>query len=74
MIKSFAADRSLVSIRDLPGLPLSEEQICPAVLMPFEPNTEEARNLQGALGFLFTLIAFYDELIEQNVPANSDAA
>ncbi len=74
MSESFAAVRGLVSIHDEPCLTQSEEQTCPAVLMPFEPNTQEARALQGAISFLFTLIVFYDELIQQNAPADADAA
>ncbi|MGO8953932.1 MAG: hypothetical protein ACLPWS_21110 [Rhodomicrobium sp.] len=48
--------------------------IRPAVLMAFEPNTQEARDLARAVGFLLTLIAFLDELIEQSVPADADVA
>ena len=74
MSESFAADRGLVSIQDVPCLTQPEEQNCPAVLIPFEPNTQEARDLRGALSFLFALIVFYDELIEQNAPADAPEA
>ncbi|MGO9984112.1 MAG: hypothetical protein ACLPIX_07875 [Rhodomicrobium sp.] len=42
--------------------------------MPFEPQSEEADALRGAISFLFTLIAFYDELIEADGTAASDLA
>jgi hypothetical protein len=35
----------------------------PSLLMPFEPDSQEAEALRGALSFLFTLITSYDELL-----------
>lgn len=67
-------DRRLFYIRDLPCSAQSEKQNCPTLLMPFEPNTQEAKNLEDALGFLFILMPSCDELIEQYIPAGVDDA
>jgi len=40
--------------------------------MPFEPQASEAHALRGALSFLFTLISFYSEMLEQEAFATGD--
>ncbi len=44
----------------------------PGALMLFEPQTKEADAFRGALSFLFTLIALYGELLQQDAPAADD--
>ncbi len=39
---------------------------------PFDPHTKEAHALRGAFSFLFTLIAFYTELLDQDALATGD--
>ncbi len=41
----------------------------PGALVTFDPDTREAQALRGALSFLFTLITFYGELLEQDASA-----
>ncbi len=41
-------------------------QSLPGVLNPFEPDSQEAVALRGAMSFLFTLITVYGELLEQD--------
>ncbi len=44
----------------------TEEPGTQTVHMPFEPQTAEAEALRGAFSFLFMLITFYSELLEQD--------
>ncbi|MGO9172776.1 MAG: hypothetical protein ACLP7P_12530 [Rhodomicrobium sp.] len=43
------------------------------VLMPFDPHSEEAEAVRGALSFLFTLISLYGELVEASPVRDEDA-
>jgi len=43
------------------------------VLMPFEPRSQEAEAVRGALSFLFTLISLYGELVEASPAPDGDA-
>ncbi|MGO8955485.1 MAG: hypothetical protein ACLPWS_00115 [Rhodomicrobium sp.] len=43
------------------------------VLMPFEPHSQDAEALRGALSFLFTLISLYSELVEATPARDGDA-
>lgn len=45
-----------------------------AVPTPFEPHSPEADALRGAISFLSSLIAFYDELIESGSFGAGDPA
>jgi hypothetical protein len=42
----------------------------PCIPNPFGPGTPEADALRGAMSFLFTLIVFYEELIDSRGAAN----
>lgn len=68
MSESFSADRSPVSIREVPfkSLKPSTEPVRPATPAPLEQSVEQARAVKGALNFLAALIAFYGELIERD--------
>ncbi len=60
------------------GLPLAEGSATRPVLMPFETDSREAEALRGAIGFLFSLITSYDELIaaasaEGDSPADAES-
>ncbi len=46
--------------------------ITQGVLMPFEPHSQEAGALRGAMSFLFMLITVYGELLEQDALAAGD--
>jgi hypothetical protein len=47
-------------------------ETCPAAPTLFEPDSEEADALRGALSFLYALMTTYDEMLEA-APAEGDA-
>ncbi len=48
-------------------------QTAQPVPMPFDLDSREADALRGALGFLFSLIASYDEFVALNALADESA-
>jgi hypothetical protein len=64
--------RGAKGAREFPseGPALAEYPPVLSVPMPFEPDSREADALRGALSFLFSLIAFYDELTGLDAPAS----
>jgi len=60
------------------SLTLTEGPATHPVVMPFEMDSREAEALRGAIGFLFSLITSYDELIaaasaESDSPAGAES-
>jgi hypothetical protein len=72
--ESFAADNAFSSIQSVPDLTWPEQPAGPSAAMPFGLTALEASNLEGALGFLFTLIASYSELVEDHGSPTEEAA
>jgi hypothetical protein len=72
--ESFAADSTFSSIQIAPNSTQPEEPAGPTAAMPFGLSAQEASNLEGALSFLFTLIASYSELVEDSGSPTEEAA
>ena len=67
-----SASRSTDALRESPREGVIEGERLAAITVPmlFEPGTQEADALRGALSFLFTLIAIYGELLELDAHAS----